>query len=140
MGKGSAGEIKPLETYGKYLGMMLELLKDTKVSLNLTLELEKKIQQNQLPMLLLMATEKSEQIKEEIENLNKKAKISPKNMGHLVDNLLGSTAWKEITNHFKEVTEKCQTALPIKNEAAKMLLTIAKCQSEIFCEIAKVKK
>ena len=136
IGKGSVEDIKLLETYGKYLGIMLELLKDVQVSLNLTLEIEKKIQQNQLPLLLLLGREESGEIREEIECLNKKRMISPEDMGHLIDVLLNSRSWEQLTSYFEEANEKCRIAISAKNKSH-MLLMIAKNQYETFLEIKK---
>jgi geranylgeranyl pyrophosphate synthase len=137
IGNGSTSDIKLLENYGFHLGMILELINDVRVSLNLTLELEKKIKQNQLPLLLLLGREESGQIKEEIEFLSKKQVISSEDMGHLIEILLNSVSWKQLASYYKEESEKCQIALSTENITAQTLLMIAKYQSESFWEITK---
>ena len=72
LGKGSLDDIAVLETYGQHLAIMFELWKELKVSLNLTLELEKKLQRNQLPLLVLLAREESKGIEEKISFLSGK--------------------------------------------------------------------
>jgi geranylgeranyl pyrophosphate synthase len=133
----STSDIKLLENYGSHLGIMLELIKDVRVSLNLTLELGKKIKQNQLPWLLLLGREESGQIKEEIEFLSKKQVISSEDMGHLIDVLLNSSSWEQLVSYYKDESEKCQIALSTENVTAKTLLMIAKYQTESFWEIIK---
>jgi geranylgeranyl pyrophosphate synthase len=141
IGKGSADDIEVLGTYGQHLAIMFELLKELKVSLNLTLELEKKIRTNQLPLLVLLAREESGTIKERIGFLSKKDKITPEDMGDLIQLLLDSKSWVHFTELFRAISEKCQDSLSTKNNnATKVLSIIAGYQSDSFWEIAKIKK
>lgn len=137
IGKGSEADIALLEEYGSNLGIMFELLKDVKVSLNLTLELERKIQQNQLPLLLLLVQEESEQFKEEIKCLSKNDRINSENTGHLIEAILASESWQQYIGYFEMASEKCQTIFTAKNMAAQTLSIIAYYQSKIFSNLIK---
>lgn len=140
IGNASKSEIELLENYGLNLGIMLEFLKDLRVSLNLTLELEKKIQRNRLPLLLLLAQEESEQVKEKIEFMRKKGSVSSENLGHLITLILASKSWKHYIDYFERVSGECQTVHTCKNEAAQTLSKIAYIQSKIFGDIIRIEK
>jgi geranylgeranyl pyrophosphate synthase len=140
MGNGSTSDIKLLENYGSHLGIMLELINDVRVSLNLTLELAKKIRHNQLPLLLLLAKKESEKINENIEHLSKKKRINSKDIGYLIDSILVSESWENYVNYFNAASEKCQIALSGKNNTTKILNDLAMCQSETFWEMIEIKK
>jgi geranylgeranyl diphosphate synthase type I len=141
LGKGSLDDIAVLETYGQHLAIMFELWKDLKVSLNLTLELEKKLQRNQLPLLVLLAREESKGIEEKISLLSGKDQITPKEVGDFIRVLLKSKSWVQFTDLFKMTSEKCQNSLLSKtNNVTKVLSSIAGNQSDSFWEIANIKK
>jgi geranylgeranyl pyrophosphate synthase len=141
IGKGSSTDIETLEAYGSNLAVMLELINDLKVSLNLTLELENKLNRNQLPLLLLLASEESEEIQAEIRLLGKNCSITHENLTHLLGVVLNSKSWAYFTEYFAETNRKCQDALIAKsNSAAQSLIAIAKNQNSIFCEIADIKR
>jgi Geranylgeranyl pyrophosphate synthase len=138
IGNGSATDIELLETYGSNLGIMFELLKDVKVSLNLTLELESKLKSGQLPFLLLLAREGSEKINDEVGFLGKKHSITPDDMSRLIRTILNSDSWARFTKLFQDTSEKCQSSLIDKsNSAAEMLITISRSQSDAFWETIK---
>jgi geranylgeranyl pyrophosphate synthase len=141
LGNGSSNDIEELETYGNNLAVMLELLKDLKVSLNLTLELEEKLQSGQLSLLLFMAKEESREIQAKIQLLEKNCSITPKDMHHLIRVVLNSKSWAHFIEYFKEANIKCQAVLMAReSSAAKTLIAIASNQYDIFGEIAKIKK
>jgi geranylgeranyl pyrophosphate synthase len=140
IGKGTSTDIAALETYGSNLAVMLELIKDLKVSLNLTLELENKLHSGKLPLLLLLAKEESEEIRAEIQLLNKICSITPERLSQLIDVVLNSKSWAYFTKYFVETNKKCQDAMmPKTNSAAQSLLIIAKNQERIFYDIIKIK-
>jgi geranylgeranyl pyrophosphate synthase len=139
LGKGSNRDTQRLARYGECLAIMLELLKDVKVSLNLTLELEKKIATGQLPYLVLLVKEETE-INKEIEYLSKNAPSSSKDIESLIDLFLTSKSWVQYTNFFKETSEKCRGVLPPDgNNATKTLISIAINRLKAFEEITKMK-
>jgi hypothetical protein len=120
---------------------MLELLKDLKVSLNLTLELETKLQSGQLSLLLLMAKEESLETRAKIQFLEKKSSITNNDICHLIGVVLKSKSWAHFMGYFKEANTKCHDALMAReSSAAKTLIAIASNQFDIFGEIVKLKK
>jgi geranylgeranyl pyrophosphate synthase len=138
LGKGSSTDIEMLDVYGNNLAVMLELIKDLKVSLNLTLELENKLYGGQLPLLLLLAEEESKEIQAEIRLLGKNYSITPENLTHLIGIVLNSKSWAYFTEYFTETNRKCQDALTGKeNSAAQILITIAGNQNDFFWEMIK---
>lgn len=139
IGNGALTDIVALEAYGSNLAVMLELIKDLKVSLNLTLELENKLHSGQLPLLLLLAEEESEEIRAEIQLLGKICSITPEELTHLVSTILNSKSWTNFLEYFKEINKKCHDPLIVKENSAvaQMLITIAKNRNECFWGMIK---
>src|SRR3972149_1882334 len=66
IGNGSETEINNLGNYGLCLGLILELWKDFRTSVNLTLELAEKIRNRAFPYTVLWASQHSEKIRRKI--------------------------------------------------------------------------
>ncbi len=136
IGNGSRSDIEVLENYGLHFGIMLELIKDLKVSFNLTLELEKKIQQNQLPLLLLLAQEESKQTRKVIDDLRKKDTITSGDISQLMEFTLRCKAWAKYQKFIEDAYGNCLISLTDKdNMAAQTLEKIARLQFKIYLEI-----
>ena len=111
IGNGSVEEIEGLLEFGECLGILLEIVNDLKVSLNLTLELDKKITSEKLPYFILKAKETSKHMEKELDVLNKRRTIEPQEIGIIVNLLLRSEVLVQTKNYAKSLTKKGQEAL-----------------------------
>ncbi len=111
IGNGYAEEINGIEEFGECLGILLELVNDVKVSLNFTLELDRKISSGNLTYFLLKEKETSEYMEKELEFLKKRQIIEPQEIGLIVDMLLKSKSLVQIKDYVKSLNKKGQKAL-----------------------------
>jgi geranylgeranyl pyrophosphate synthase len=84
IGDGAESEIRHLERYGLFLGIILELQKDFHVSVNFTLELAEKIKSGSLPYSLLWASERSERLRSKLIALANKNAINQTHIRKIV--------------------------------------------------------
>ena len=111
IGNGSAEEINGIEEFGECLGILLELVNDVKVSLNFTLELERRISSGNLTYFLLKEKETSEYMEKELELLKRRHTIEPQEIGLIVNMLLKSKSFVQMKNNVKSLNRKGQKAL-----------------------------
>jgi geranylgeranyl pyrophosphate synthase len=136
LGNGSPDEIDHLGKYGLYLGMVLELWKDFRVSTNLTLELAERIRNGSLTYSLLWASEKSEELRRKLDILKDRDSIEPINVKDIVEEMLAANAFDFTANNIKRYTRKARKELCYlnKNDASRMLLSLIDVQPTLFSE------
>ena len=137
IGNGSTEETEGLKQYGECLGILLELQNDLQVSLNLTLELARKIKTNSLPLWLLRAKESSKEIDDEVKSMIKK-EVTPEQIGRLVNLLLKSQAVAKTKEEIKLLTAngiKSLARLESNKEVEKMRIIIEAQEQLIACPI-----
>jgi len=134
LGNGSEDEVEHLGNYGRYLGTVLELMKDFRVSINLTMELAERIESGSLPYTLLWAKDRSEKIREYL--LLPKRTIEPTDVRSIVEAIFQAKAQVEIPRLLRRLTRKAETELLQlkRNEAADTLKFFFEAQSEIFAD------
>lgn len=111
IGNGSTTEIKHLERYGQYLGIMLALQQDFQVSVNLTLELEEKIKSKRLPYSLLWATEHSKNLKLDLETYSHKDTIDSTSIKKFINHALDTGILNHIDTKIEEYKKKANHEL-----------------------------
>lgn len=102
LGNGSEDEIRHLGGYGRYLSTIIELEKDLKVSMNMTLELCRKVQRNSLPYNLLWAKYQSKRMDEHLKRVAEECK--PSNVKQLVKAVLETGAIENTLSIIKDLT------------------------------------
>jgi len=134
IGNGSESEVKHLGNYGQCIGVILELWKDFLVTVNLTLELDKKIKSGALPYSLLWARENSEKLGKELEDLANKNVIQPADIKEIVEHTFEAKVLDNTLKVMREYTEKASNELSKlkKNTATETLNSFAKAQIELF--------
>jgi geranylgeranyl pyrophosphate synthase len=135
MGNGSQDEVEHLGNYGRYLYTILELQKDFKASINLTLELAERIKNGSFTYTLLWAKNRSEEIKEYLTSCPDS--IKPTDIRKIVDAILETNATEHIIQLLEKLTQKGDKELSIlrANNATKLLEFFLQAQSKIFSEI-----
>jgi geranylgeranyl pyrophosphate synthase len=135
IGNGTKDEVEHLGNYGKYLYIILELQKDFKTSINLTLELAKRIKNGSFTYTLLWAKERSEEIREYLTSYPDS--IKPTDIGKTVNAVLGSNAAEHIIRLLEKLTQKGNNELSRlrPNNATKLLEFLLQAQSRIFLEM-----
>ncbi len=137
LGNGSESEVKHLGRYGLCLGMILELWKDLDVSINLTLELAEKIRSGALPYSLLWARERSEKIREKLEDLANRNTIQPSDIKEIVENTLETKALNNTVKIIRKFTKKAEkelSKLKKNNRATRTLKFFVEAQFSLFIE------
>ncbi len=123
LGDGSDLEVKKLSKYGRCLGVVLELVKDLRASLNLTVELEEKIKNKTLTLALLRAREQSEALNNKLSSLSSQQDITSSEIKHVLDLMLqtDSTGYiEEILKRNVETAKKALSGLEVKDVAKKL--------------------
>lgn len=134
IGNGSESEVKHLGSYGRYLGVVLELQKDFLVTVNLTLELNEKIRSGALPYFLLWARERSEKLRRKIEDLTNKDETQSSDIKEIVEHTLETNVLDNALKIMREYTEKAENELSElkKNKATETLKSFVRSQAELF--------
>jgi geranylgeranyl diphosphate synthase type I len=137
LGDGSESEIEHLGKYGLCLGTILELRKDFHVSVNLTLELAKKIRNGALPHSLLWAREHSEKIRKKLAELANKNTIESSDVKEIVEDALKMGALDNTSKAVRRFTRKAKEELigmKKNNHATRTLQFFAEVQPRLFVE------
>lgn len=111
LGDGSDLEVKKLAQYGRCLGIVLELFKDLRASLNLTVELEEKIKNKTLTLTLLRAREQSETLKNQLSLLSRQQEITSSEIKFVTDLMLQTDSIWYIEGIMKRNVETAKKAL-----------------------------
>jgi len=135
LGNGSKEEIRHLGSYGRCLGEILELEKDIKVSLNLTLELSQKVKRNALPYSLLWARTRSDRIDENLQRYRNG--VGSPNVKQLVEAVLETGAVENAISLIEQLIAKArgETAKLRKTKSSNLLSFFAGAQHRIVKEI-----
>jgi len=134
LGGGSRNEIEHLGKYGTYLGVILELARDLKASLNLTLELSQKVNRNALPYTLLWARDRSEKIGKRVQQLADEPNSS--NVKELVRAVLETGAAENTLSIVNELAQKAAHEISTFGDSLSsgLLAFFAEAQDEILTE------
>ena len=135
IGGGSESEINHLGKYGLYLGTILELSKDFRISINLTAELAEKIRNETLPYSILWASQRSKSIREKLD-LAIKNPIEQTCIKKIVQDMLATKALDHIARNIKRCTKKARDELiSMKiNNATRTLQSFIDAQPRLFIE------
>jgi geranylgeranyl pyrophosphate synthase len=136
MGNGTEEEICHLGKYGRYVGTVLDLQHDFRVSMNLTFELAEKIRAGALPCALLWSLEHSQRLQREFEKLRVKPCLGPEDTSKIIAEVLEAGGSKKIQRIILKSVEKAIEELEDiqKNSASMALRKFAEFQPQIFCE------
>ncbi|MDH5795339.1 MAG: hypothetical protein OEZ24_04450, partial [Candidatus Bathyarchaeota archaeon] len=112
----------------------LELAKDFKVCLNLTLELSHKVKMNALPYMLLWAEARSDRIEQHLQGLTNEDR--PLNVEELVRAVLETKAVENTLMIVKELAEKARHEISSlrDSDSRGLLLCFAEAQHRILTE------
>lgn len=134
IGNASIEEIESLIEFGECLGILMELVNDAKKSMNLTLELGGKISHGRLPYFILEAKEISGLMEEELDRLNKKQIIEPKEIGFVVNLLVKSAVLDKAENYIRGLIKKGKVALRClkQTDSREKLFALIEHQQTIF--------
>jgi len=133
-GNGSEDESKHLGNYMKYLSMILDLIKDFKISINLTLDLAEKIKGKSLPYTILWAKGHSQELRDYLVCLNEH--IKPEDIKEIVRMLLETNIIESFERLLTFLTNKAERELSNlnTNNATQTLKFILNMQAKVFHE------
>ncbi len=136
MGKGSEKDNHHLAKYGHYIGIILELQHDFRVTTNQTLELAEKMKTGALPYTLLWAKENCQELQKNLDNIMNKKTYTPKQIEKIVKNILTAKAIDEINENIEMLAEKALYELETikKNSALIALRSFIDIQPRLFRE------
>jgi geranylgeranyl pyrophosphate synthase len=136
IGNGSEDEIKRLGKYGQRLSIILELWKDFHVSVNLTLELAEKIKGGAVPYSLLWASEHSEKIRKQLDNMANKKTIEPPYVKQIVKDTLEMRTLDNVLRNISRLARKAEKELAglKKSNATQTLQLFIEAQPQLFVE------
>jgi geranylgeranyl pyrophosphate synthase len=136
VGDGSLSEIDSLGKYGLCLGTILGLINDFRVTTNLTLELADKIKLKTLPYSLLLASERSDSLRKNIDQLFDVEKINPSSVKIIVEKVLETSVFEDIKKKVDFcVQESLESLKGLKpNKATLALQTFIELQPRFFVE------
>ena len=134
LGNSSEDEMRCLGNYGRYLGIILDLGKDFKSSVNLTLELAEKIRRGAFPYTLLWARNHSRKIREYLPLLTNA--INPVDIRKIVEAVLETKALENTMKLLHTLTQKGEAELLDleNNQRTSTLKFFLEAQAEIFKE------
>jgi geranylgeranyl pyrophosphate synthase len=134
IGAGSRNEIYHLGRYGLCLGIILELWKDFHVSLNLTLELAEKIKSGATPFSLIWASERSERIRNQLDNLATKEIIEQFYIKQIVEDILETRVLSNTVKTMRRYAKKGKEELMKvkRNDATQTLQLFIEAQPQLF--------
>lgn len=135
IGGGSENEIKHLGKYGLCLGIVLELIKDFRISINLTAELGGKISNGKLPYSILWASQRSKSIRTNLDLAYKKP-IEQTYIKKIVQDMLTTKVLDHIAKNIKRYSKKAKDELSLLkiNNATQTLHCIIDAQPRLFSE------
>lgn len=136
VGDGSASEIDNLGKYGLSLGAILGLIHDFRVASNLTLELGDKIKLRTLPYSLLLAIERSDSLRKNIDQIIDTNKITPSSIKIIVEKMLETSVFVDIKKKVDFFVQESLESLKglKKNKATIALQTFIELQPKFFVE------
>ena len=134
MGNGAKDEVEHLGNYGRYLYTILELQKDFKASINLTLDLAERIKNGSFTYTLLWAKNRSEEIIKYLTSCPDS--IKPTDIRKIVEAILGTNATEHTVRLLEKLKQKGDKELSKlrANNATKLLEFLLQAQSKIFLE------
>jgi len=120
IGCAERGEVECLGAYGSFLGTVIELQEDCVTSLNLTINLDNKIRDGDLPYPLIWAMNHNETARKVILSLTHKEKISPADIRKVIETTLETGALDHVQKLSKKITERAvQKLSEIKDSKTK---------------------
>ncbi len=136
VGNGSEDEIDHLAKYGFYLGVILALWNDFRVSVNLTLELAEKVRTGKLPYILSWACSRSGKLRRKIKELTETNEIKQVLIKEVVEEVLATKALDNTLRNIKRYTKNAKDELGYlkKNNATQTLETLMGFQPRLFME------
>jgi geranylgeranyl diphosphate synthase type II len=136
IGGGSVTEINHLGKYGLYLGIVLELCKDFRISINLTAELAEKIKNGTLPYSTLWVSQRSQSIQKKLDALAGETAIKQKYIKEIVEDTLATGALNCTAKNITMYAEKGKGELVYlnKNNATQTLKSFIGFQPRLFME------
>ncbi len=136
IGKGSENEIHHLGKYGFYLGVIVALRNDFRVSVNLTLELTEKIRSGRLPYSLLWACDQSEKLQRKTEKLIDANRIEKTQIKEIVQDTLDTQVLDHIAKNITRYSKKAKGELFYlkKNNTTYALKSLVDFQPRLFRE------
>lgn len=136
IGNGSKSEIYHLGKYGLFLGTIVKLWNDFRVSINLTLELAEKIRSGKLPYSLMWASDHSETLQKRLEALIGKNSIEHIQIKEIVRETLATEVLEYTSRSVKKYMNKAKTELTYlkKSSASQTLETLIDFQTRLFME------
>ncbi|MHA1652070.1 MAG: hypothetical protein ACTSYB_17950, partial [Candidatus Helarchaeota archaeon] len=137
LGDGSEDELKHLGNYIKYLSMILDLIKDFKISINLTFELAEKINRKSLTYTLLWAKNYSQNLREYLLKVNERTE--KEEVKKIVKMMLQTRVVENITNLISSLVMKAEEEISLlnNNKTVKILRFLLNSQQTIFNETLK---
>ena len=137
IGDGTKREIHHLRKYGHNLGIILALWNDSRVSLNLTLELADKIRSGKMPFTLLWACAKSERLRSKIYELVDATTIAQADLKEIVKETLETKVLEYTERKVRYYTQQAEKELMglKKNNATQTLKSLVDAQPKLFAEI-----
>jgi geranylgeranyl diphosphate synthase, type I len=136
LGNGTKKEIRHLGNYGKYIGIIIDLRNDLRVTANLTIELSKKITTGALPYSLLWAKEHNKTTANLLAQCINKNQIGPEDLQKIVDSTLKANVLSKIRTLTSQFTKKALAELAElkQNPATQTLKTLAEVQPHLLLE------
>jgi geranylgeranyl pyrophosphate synthase len=130
LGNGSGEETDHLGNYGRHLGAILELEKDFKTSINLTLELQERIKNKTLTYTIYWAKTRSKRVEENLSMpLTKSCKIK-----EIVESILETGALENVIKNMEThiIQGKSELSALDNNHSIRTLLFFLEAQPRIF--------
>ncbi len=136
IGNASKKEADHLAKYGHTLGVILDLQTDTKVTLNLTLELTQKIARKDYTYTMLIAKEDNPEIQKTLNKINNSKTSNPLEINALLTEILATNALNNVAEKIKKLSKDAAREIVElkKNSATGALLDIARAQPLVFRE------
>ena len=136
IGAGSKSEVDYLGKYGASLGIILGLINDFRVALNLTLELADKIKLKVLPYSLLLACERSKNLKKSLDSLLDKKNIDAISINLVVKDMLETSVFEDIQKKVDFFVQEAKVSLSglKENSATLALRSFIELQPKFFVE------
>ena len=136
IGEGSKSEVDNLGKYGASLGIILGLINDFRVALNLTLELADKIKLKVLPYSLLLACERSKNLKKSLDSLLDKKNIDATSINLVVKDMLETSVFEDIQKKVDFFVQEAKVSLSgfKENSATLALRSFIELQPKFFVE------
>ncbi len=136
IGNGSEDEIYRLGKYGFYIGVILALWNDFRVSVNFTLELAERIRSGRLPYSLLWACSRSEKLRRKTEKLTDTKRIEETQIKEIVQAMLDIKTLDHVAKKITRYAKKAKWELSNlnKSNATHTMKSFADLQPRLFRE------